>query len=154
MACHRCHGLMVENPFINMGVQENGEHLWLRTWRCLNCGNVVEPTIRQRRLGPKSARTGHVKRSTQLANVRINGRPLEQKRVLIVTKQENKKTGTLITVKEVAVYLGVTTRTVYRLLEEHGIPALKVGGQWRFRTESIEAWLQGTFRASLDQRHG
>jgi len=47
----------------------------------------------------------------------------------------------LWSVSEVAVYLGVTTRTVYRLLKQNRLPAYKVGGQWRFREDEMMAWL-------------
>ena len=31
--------------------------------------------------------------------------------------------------------------TVYRLISQKKIPAFKVGGQWRFKQEMIDAWL-------------
>jgi excisionase family DNA binding protein len=48
----------------------------------------------------------------------------------------------LMTVEEVADYLRVTEKTIYRLLERGRIPATKVGRQWRFNTASIDKWLQ------------
>ena len=47
----------------------------------------------------------------------------------------------LLTVDEVADYLNVNKFTVYRLLAQKGLPAFKVGNQWRFNKEMIEAWL-------------
>ena len=49
---------------------------------------------------------------------------------------------TLMTVKDVATYLSVTERTVYRLVKDHRLPAYKVGGQWRFKADMIEAWMK------------
>ena len=46
-----------------------------------------------------------------------------------------------MTLQEVAKYLRVTTRTIYRLLEASRIPARKVGRLWRFDKDSIDAWL-------------
>ena len=46
----------------------------------------------------------------------------------------------LLTVKEVAAYLRVNQTTIYRLLRRSGIPAFKVGGDWRFNLESIDGW--------------
>lgn len=46
----------------------------------------------------------------------------------------------LLTVKEVAVYLQVNQTTIYRLVRRSEIPAFKVGGDWRFNIESIDAW--------------
>ena len=47
----------------------------------------------------------------------------------------------MMTLQEVAEYLRVTTKTVYRLLEKDNIPATKVGRQWRFDKSLIDAWL-------------
>ena len=48
----------------------------------------------------------------------------------------------LMTVEEVARYLRVTEKTIYRLLERGSIPATKVGRQWRFDSTLIDEWLQ------------
>jgi len=47
----------------------------------------------------------------------------------------------LMTVEEVADYLRVTEKTIYRLLNRGSIPATKVGRQWRFNNASIDEWL-------------
>ena len=46
MKCHRCHGLMVVDYFIDIA---NSGHLWLCGWRCVSCGDVVDPEIMQHR---------------------------------------------------------------------------------------------------------
>ena len=46
----------------------------------------------------------------------------------------------VMTLDEVAAYLRVNVSTVYRLLKADGIPAWKVGSDWRFDRASIEAW--------------
>ncbi len=38
----------------------------------------------------------------------------------------------LMIVEELARYLRVTKKTIYRLLKEGKIPATKIGQQWRF----------------------
>lgn len=48
----------------------------------------------------------------------------------------------LMTVKEVAQYLRVTRKTVYRLLTRGKIPATKVAHLWRFDKASIDEWLR------------
>ncbi|MBA7678613.1 hypothetical protein ES703_86891 [subsurface metagenome] len=48
----------------------------------------------------------------------------------------------LMTVEEVADYLRVTRKTIYRLLKQGSIPAAKVGHQWRFDKPLIDKWLQ------------
>jgi len=47
----------------------------------------------------------------------------------------------LMTVQEVAEYLRVTGKTIYRLLGRGNISATKVGRQWRFDKASIDEWL-------------
>ncbi len=47
----------------------------------------------------------------------------------------------LMTLEEVADYLRVTKKTIYRLLKRGRIPATKVGRQWRFDKTSIDEWL-------------
>ncbi len=44
----------------------------------------------------------------------------------------------LMTLEELASYLRVTKKTIYRLLEGGRIPAIKVGHQWRFDKDSID----------------
>ena len=48
----------------------------------------------------------------------------------------------IMTVEEVADYLRVTEKTIYRLLKQGKIPSAKVGRQWRFQKSSIDEWLQ------------
>ncbi|MDH5695201.1 MAG: response regulator [Dehalococcoidia bacterium] len=47
----------------------------------------------------------------------------------------------LMTVQELANYLRVTKKTIYRLLRRDSIPATKVGRSWRFDKASIDDWL-------------
>ena len=55
----------------------------------------------------------------------------------------------LMTVEELAGYLRLTQRTMYRLLKDDKLPAIKVGRQWRFNKGDIDAWLhQNSTRSS------
>jgi excisionase family DNA binding protein len=47
----------------------------------------------------------------------------------------------LMTVKEVAEYLKVNKRTIYRLLRRGAIPAAQIGHQWRFDRETVDDWI-------------
>lgn len=47
-----------------------------------------------------------------------------------------------MTVREVAAYLNVNEKTVYRLAQRRELPGFKVAGAWRFRPEDIEGWVQ------------
>ena len=48
----------------------------------------------------------------------------------------------ILTILEVAKYLKVAERTVYRLAAAKKIPAFKVGGAWRFSRAEIEEWIK------------
>ncbi len=49
----------------------------------------------------------------------------------------------LMTIEDLADYLKVTRRTIYDWLKHNKIPALKLVGQWRFKKDKIDAWLEG-----------
>ena len=51
-------------------------------------------------------------------------------------------TGEIFTLDEVAAYLKVGKRTVYRLAAGKKIPAFKVGGAWRFPRKEIDLWIK------------
>ena len=53
----------------------------------------------------------------------------------------------IMTIGEVADYLKVTERTIYRLAGAKQIPAFKVGGSWRFSKVDIDGWIK---RQSLE----
>lgn len=48
----------------------------------------------------------------------------------------------VLTVNEVAKYLKVNERTIYRLAASSGLPAFKVGNSWRFKRSELEAWIK------------
>jgi len=48
----------------------------------------------------------------------------------------------LMTVKEVAALLRVSTQTLYKMLEQGQIPAVRVGSQWRFDRDKVEGWIE------------
>jgi excisionase family DNA binding protein len=47
-----------------------------------------------------------------------------------------------MSVSEIAVHLGVAAITIYRWLEKGHIPAHRVGKQWRFNQNEIDAWVK------------
>jgi nitrogen PTS system EIIA component len=51
-------------------------------------------------------------------------------------------TDTLMTIDDLALYLKVTKRTIYDWLKHNKIPALKMVGQWRFKKDKIDLWLE------------
>jgi len=60
-----------------------------------------------------------------------------------------KATGEIFTLDEVAAYLKVGKRTVYRLAAVRKIPAFKVGGAWRFARADIDSWIKQ--QSAVDQ---
>ena len=52
----------------------------------------------------------------------------------------------IMTLKEVAKYLGLHVMTVYKLTRQGHIPSAKIGGQWRFKQDVLDAWLDGQMR--------
>lgn len=47
----------------------------------------------------------------------------------------------LMTIEELAEYLRVKKRTIYDWVKKGKIPAIKAVGQWRFKKDMIDAWL-------------
>lgn len=58
----------------------------------------------------------------------------------------------ILTITEVAEYLKVAERTLYRLAAAKKIPAFKVGGTWRFSRADIDSWIKQ--QSSVDQGDG
>ena len=47
-----------------------------------------------------------------------------------------------LTTEEVLGYLKTTPRTVYRLIRNGELPAVRIGRQWRFRRTDLDAWVE------------
>jgi excisionase family DNA binding protein len=48
----------------------------------------------------------------------------------------------MMTVREVADLLQISPLTVYRLAKTKGLPAFRVGKNWRFSSEAVEKWMK------------
>jgi excisionase family DNA binding protein len=59
----------------------------------------------------------------------------------VTPSESGGQVGELRTLEQVARYLNVDKFTVYRLITQKKIPAFKVGNQWRFKQEMVDAWL-------------
>jgi excisionase family DNA binding protein len=52
-------------------------------------------------------------------------------------------TGPYLDVHGICKYLGISQVTVYRLLKKrNGIPAHRIGGNWRFIREEVDEWVK------------
>jgi excisionase family DNA binding protein len=47
-----------------------------------------------------------------------------------------------MTVREVAAYLAVDEKTIYRLAQQAKLPGFKVAGAWRFQLQDIQGWIE------------
>ena len=61
----------------------------------------------------------------------------------MVDSLNNMRFHELLTIDEVAQYLRVKRRTIYEWVKKGKIPAIKTVGQWRFKKDRIDAWLDG-----------
>ena len=48
-----------------------------------------------------------------------------------------------MTTDEVLGYLRINARTVYRLIRDGELPAVRIGRQWRIRRTDLDLWLSG-----------
>lgn len=46
-----------------------------------------------------------------------------------------------MTVKDVAGFLSVDEKTIYRLVQQGKLPGFKVAGAWRFQFDDIQRWI-------------
>lgn len=54
----------------------------------------------------------------------------------------------ILTLEEVAKYLKMQPQTIYTWAQTGKIPAAKIGKEWRFRKDIIDAW----FRQHIDEK--
>ena len=69
-----------------------------------------------------------------------------------MTEEKRPNRTQIMTLKEVAKYLGVHSMTVYRLLKEKKLPGFKVGGQWRTKKEVLDNYLLREIDRSPDSK--
>lgn len=48
----------------------------------------------------------------------------------------------IMSLDELAAYLKVSRSTLYKLVQQGGIPGQKVGKQWRFHKNAVDDWLR------------
>lgn len=55
MTCQRCKGCMARDHFVDL--MESGGEWWTSSWRCINCGYVLDPVVEQNRRKQQGARS-------------------------------------------------------------------------------------------------
>jgi len=59
----------------------------------------------------------------------------------------------MMTLDEVAKYLKIDDQTAYRLSQQGKLPAFKVGGQWRFKQEDINKWINEQYNQKKNKNN-
>ena len=44
--------------------------------------------------------------------------------------------------KEICAYLGVSRDTIFKWIETKNMPAQKIGRQWKFKLDEVDAWVK------------
>ncbi len=64
------------------------------------------------------------------------------------------KTNQALTVRDVAAYLNVDEKTIYRLAQRGELPGFKVAGAWRFQSLDLQRWINQRKRLSSAKQKG
>jgi excisionase family DNA binding protein len=47
-----------------------------------------------------------------------------------------------LSMNEIRKYLGVSNDTVYKWINKHGMPALRIGRLWKFKKDEVDEWVK------------
>lgn len=59
-----------------------------------------------------------------------------------------------MTVRDVAAYLSVNEKTIYRMAQRGALPGFKVAGSWRFKQPDIDQWIEHQKQAAKQKVAG
>ena len=48
----------------------------------------------------------------------------------------------LLSVNDICEYFGIGRDTIYKWIDTKGLPAYRLGRQWKFRKEEVDGWLK------------
>jgi hypothetical protein len=68
MHCMRCDGFMVADNLID--IRESSIPMWMKGWRCVSCGNIVDPLIQKHRMIQQSGATQLIERKMAVPRLR------------------------------------------------------------------------------------
>ena len=78
--------------------------------------------------------------------------PLSQNEQTLSEKEKEAKMSVgIMSVKEVADYLNMKEQTVYRLVQQKKIPAVKIGGQWKAKKNHIDKLFDDMLQEKLQE---
>ena len=58
----------------------------------------------------------------------------------------------IMTLEETAKYLRIGKSTLYKMVREREVPAIKIADQWRFRKRDIDKWLEGRIKGTFSKK--
>ena len=56
-----------------------------------------------------------------------------------------------LSLKEIAEYLGARRETIYKQIENKGMPGHQIGRNWKFKKEEVDAWVKSGKAANDEQ---
>jgi excisionase family DNA binding protein len=56
-----------------------------------------------------------------------------------------------LTVRQVADYLNVDIKVIYRLVNGGALPGFKVAGTWRFKRDDIDSWIEAQKQRAVSE---
>ncbi len=59
----------------------------------------------------------------------------------------------VMTIKDVAKYLGIHPMTAYKFAKLGKLPAFKIGSDWRFHRKYIEVWIDRQVKANSRRKY-
>lgn len=59
MCCGRCNGLMIRDSFLDL--RDDMGSLQFDGWRCVNCGEVLDPVVLAHRMNPPAPYRGRTR---------------------------------------------------------------------------------------------
>lgn len=59
-----------------------------------------------------------------------------------MVRDNKKRENEILTIEEVAAYLRFSQTTVYKLIEEEGLPAFRLGRPYRVKKTDLDEWLE------------
>jgi hypothetical protein len=68
MHCTRCDGLMVTDSLVDL--LESSIPMWMKGWRCVSCGNIVDPLIQKHRMIQQSGALQLIEKKTAVPRLR------------------------------------------------------------------------------------
>jgi hypothetical protein len=68
MHCMRCDGFMVADNLID--IRESSIPMWMKGWRCVSCGNIVDPIIQKHRMIQQSGATQLIEKKMAVPRLR------------------------------------------------------------------------------------